>query len=245
MIANFKLEQARDLARKHPKLLPNVAEGLETLVALHRARPAGERVAAAPSVRAPGMHHRDARKDLVGLTPAAEDTFLQLLTKRDVYHTDPASNRYSLVNFQLSRGLGDFEFRLVFTMVPTDRHRADFVKLARLDLGGGRAADEAGAAEDAPIGHVELEVPSGFSIRNSDPGDDVYFPDPMVVTDGKARNAIRFLHVGGQLEVFINERRVLYQPIQANVLLQRIEFQVVGVSIEVSEFGLDELIPRL
>ena len=44
---------------------------------------------------------------------------------------------------------------------------------------------------------------------------------------------------------FINERRILYQPIQANVLLQRIEFQVVGVSIEVSEFGLDELIPRL
>ena len=67
----------------------------------------------------------------------------------------------------------------------------------------------------------------------------------MVVTDGKARNAIRFLRVGDQLEVFINERRVLYQPIQANVLLQRIEFQVVGVSIEVSEFGLDELIPRL
>ena len=48
-------------------------------------------------------------------------------------------------------------------MVPTDGHRAEFVKLARLDLSGGRAADEPGAAEDARIGHVELEVPSGFS----------------------------------------------------------------------------------
>ena len=75
MIANFKLEQARDLARKHPKLLPNVAEGLETLVALHRARPAAERVAAAPSVRARGMHRRDARKDLVGLSPAQKTRF--------------------------------------------------------------------------------------------------------------------------------------------------------------------------
>jgi hypothetical protein len=73
----------------------------------------------------------------------------------------------------------------------------------------------------------------------------VYFPDPLVVADGKERNSVRFLRVGNQLEVFINDRRVLYQPILSAVMLQRIQFQVVGATIDVSEFTLDELIPRL
>ena len=69
MIANYKLEQARDLARRHPKLFPNIADGLETLVASHRARSLQERTAPAPSVQARGMHRRDARADLIGLSP--------------------------------------------------------------------------------------------------------------------------------------------------------------------------------
>ena len=130
-------------------------------------------------------------------------------------------------------------------MAPSDKRRANFVKLVRLDLSGVRKTDEPDHAEAALIGHVELEVPSGFSLRNCEPGDDVYFPDPLVVADGKQRNAIRFLRVGGRLEVFINERRVLYQPILPELMLQKIQFQVVGASIDVTEFTLDELIPRL
>jgi hypothetical protein len=245
MIANYKLEQARDLARKHAKLLPDVADGLETLVALHRARSQEERGKPAPSVQARARYHRDARKDLIGLSPGAEDTFLASLTKSDVYHTNPASDHYSVVNLQLAHGLRDFELRLALTMAPTDNRRADFVKLARLDLTGVRTSDDSDRAEPALIGHVELEVPSGFSLRNCEPGDDIYFPDPKIVTDGRERNSVRFLRIGDQLEVLINERRVLYQPILADVVLQSIEFQLVGVSVDVSEFTLDELIPRL
>ena len=70
-------------------------------------------------------------------------------------------------------------------------------------------------------------------------------PIPWSIADGKSRNAIQFVRVRGQLEVFINERRVLYQPILPDVLLERIQFQVVGASVDVSEFILNELIPRL
>jgi hypothetical protein len=245
MIANYKLEQARDLARKHAKLCPNIAEGLETLVALHRARSPEERARPAPGVQARDMHRRDARADLIGLSPNAEDTFLELLTKRDVYQTSPASDHFTLIALQLAQGLGDFELRLVFSMAPTDKRRADFVKLARLDLSGVRKTDDPEDAEATLIGHVELEVPSGFSLRTCEPGDLLYFPDPLVVADGKGKNEIRFLRVGGQLEVFVNERRVVYQPVLHDAMLQKISFQVVGASIEVSDFTLDELIPRL
>jgi hypothetical protein len=47
------------------------------------------------------------------------------------------------------------------------------------------------------------------------------------------------------LEIFVNERRVLYQPILPDVMLQTIHFQVVGTTADVSEFTLDELIRRL
>jgi hypothetical protein len=245
MIANFKLEHARDLARKHRKLLPGVAEGLDSLVSLHRGRSEKERTAEAPSVRARGLYHRDARKDLVALSPESENTFLQMLTKRDVYHTSPASNHYTMIHFELFRGLGDFELRLAFTLASADSQRAEFVKLARLSLSGLRSASDADRTELMHVGHVELEVPSGFSIRNTDPGTDVYFPDPTVIADGKARNTIRFLRVGDQLELFVNDRRVLYQPILADVVLQAIQFQMVGASTDVSQFALDELIPKL
>ena len=207
---------------------------------LHRSEPGRHRAS-----RHAACTDRDARGDLIGLSPLAEDTFLEFLTKRDVFHTNPASDHFTLIDLQLPQGLGDFELGLALTMAPTDKRRADFVKLARLDLSGVRKTDDPDHAEAALIGHVELEVPSGFSLRNCEPGDDIYFPDPLVVADGKVRNAIRFLRVGGQLEVFVNERRVLYQPILSDVVLQKIHFQVVGASIDVSEFTLDELIPRL
>ena len=88
MIANYKLEQAHDLARKHPKVFLNIAEGLEALVALHRARSLQERTVPAPSIQARGRHRRDARADLIGLSPLAENPFLYLLTNRDVFHTE-------------------------------------------------------------------------------------------------------------------------------------------------------------
>jgi hypothetical protein len=47
------------------------------------------------------------------------------------------------------------------------------------------------------------------------------------------------------MEVFVNERRVIYQPILPEVTLQSIHFQAVGTSIDVTEFILDEPIPRL
>jgi hypothetical protein len=245
MIANHKLEQARDLARKHSKLLPNIADGLAALVALHRARTPQQRAMPAPSVQARGMYRRDARRDLIGLSPTAEDTFLERLMKRDMFHASPSSDHFVVINFQLARGLGDFELGLALTIAPSDKLRAGFVKLARLDLSGVRKTDGLERTESTLIGHVELEVPSGFSLRTCEPGDDVYFLDPRVVADGKKRNAIRFSRVGGQLEVFVNERRVVYQPILPDVQLQTIQFQVVGASIDVSEFTLDELIPRL
>src|SRR5262249_15994204 len=130
MIANYKLEQARDLARKHPKLLPNIADGLGTLVALHRARSFQERARPAPSVQASGMHRRDARGDLIGLSPVGENTFLDLLKKRDVFHANPDSDHYALIELQVPQGLGDFELGLALTIAPTDKRRASFVKLA-------------------------------------------------------------------------------------------------------------------
>ena len=245
MIANYKLEQARELARKHPKLFPNVADGLETLVALQRGRTAQERALPAPSVQARGMYRRDARGDLIGASPTAETTFLDPLMKRDVFHANPPSDHFALNDMRLPPGIRDFELGLVLTIAPSDNRRANFVKLARLYLNGARKTDDSDRAETTLIGHVELEVPSGFSIRNCEPGDNVYFPDPLVVADGKVRNAIRFLRVGSQLEIFVNGRRVLYQPILSDAMLQQIHFQVVGATVDVSEFTLDELIPHL
>ena len=245
LIANYKLEQARELARKHPKLLPNVADGLEALVAVHRAQSKEERAAPPPSVLAKGMHRRDARGSLIGLSPGSEDAFLALLLKRDTYQTAPASDHFTLINLQLEEGVRDFEFRLAFALAPTDKRRAGFVKLARLDLSGTRKTDDPDRDEAGLIGHVELEVPSGYSLRNCVPGDDVYFGDPLVVADGKERNSIRFLRVRGRVEVFVNERRVVYQPIPGDLKLERIQFQVVGAAVDVSELTLDELISRL
>ena len=128
-------------------------------------------------------------------------------------------------------------------MAPSDKRRANFVKLARFILNGMNRTDARDHAEAGLIGQVELEVPSGFSLRNSEPGDDVTFPDPMIAADGMGRNVIRFVRVGGQMELFINGRRILYQPILADLKLQSIRFQAVGTSIYVSEFTVQRTNP--
>ncbi len=167
------------------------------------------------------------------------------MTSRDVFHADPSSDHFAVVELQDPQRLGDFELRLKLTIAPADQRRASYVKLARLILGGARSGDDPGGFEAGLIGHVELEVPSGFTLRNCEPGNEVYFPDPLVAADGKMPNTIRFVRVGGQIEVFINERRVLYQPIRPDLRLQDMRLQVVGASVNVTEFALDELIPRL
>ncbi len=245
LVASGKLEGARDLARRHPKLLRDIAEGLETLVALYRARPAQERAAPSPSVQARGMHRRDARGDLIGLSPLAENTFLAQLTSRDIFHAEPASDHYTIVELQDPRRLGDFELRLTLTIAPADERRASYVKLVRLILGGALGGDDPGAFEAGLVGHVELEAPSGFTLRHCEPGDLVHFPDPLVSADGKTPHTVRFVRVGGQIEVLIDDRRVLYQPIRPDLRLQDLRFQVVGASVNVTEFALDELIPRI
>ena len=220
MIANYKLEQARDLARKHPKLFPNIAEGLESSsprivpdllksAAIARAERPGTRHAP------PRCAHRPDRPEPARgkpLSPPADKT-------RRISHRS-ASDHFSVIDLQMPQGLRDFELRPGVDHGPTDKRRASFVKLVRLDLSGVRKTDGPVHAEATLIGHVELEVPSGFSLRNCEPGDDVNFPDPLVAADGKVRNAIRFLRVGGQMEVFVNERRVIYQPILPDVMLQ-------------------------
>jgi hypothetical protein len=245
LIANFKLEPARDLARRHPKLFPDVAEGLESLAALHRAQTPGERSEPPPSAQARGRHRRDARGDLIGLSPLAEGSFLPRLTNRDVFRNAVPSDHYGLVALQAPQRLGDFELRLGMTLAPTDARRAGFVKLARLTLAGARIGGDPDRPEAGLIGHVELEVPSGYMLRHCEPGAEIAFPDPMVAADGKTRNAVRIVRVGGQVEIFLNERRVVYQPIPRDLKLQDIRFQIVGLSADVDEFALEELIPRL
>lgn len=211
----------------------------------NRSQTPGERSEPPPSVQARGRHHRDARPDLIGLSPLAENWFLTPLTNRDVFHSEVGSDRYDLVALQHPHRLGDFELRLVLTMAPADARRASFVKLARLIVGGARIGTHPDQPEAGLVGHVELEVPSGYMLRHCEPGGEITFPDPLVAADGKVRNSVRIVRVGGQIEIFVNERRVVYQPIPRDLKLQDIRFQIVGLSADVTEFALEELIPRL
>jgi hypothetical protein len=245
MIANFQLESARDLARKNPELLPHVATGLETLIALHRALPAAERALPSPSVRAKGMHRRDSRGLLVGGSPAAENQFLDRLTRWETFQTNPVSNHYSLVDLSLERAIKDYALKLTFTFGPTDSQRADFVKLVRLTFSGSKPAIESDGTDSTLIAQVEFEVPSGFGVTGFEGSGPIYFPDPLVIGDGRARNSLRLIRVGSQMEAFVNGRRVLYQPIDRELMLRHVQLQAVGVTIEISEFSFDELIPRL
>jgi len=245
MIANYKLEKARDLATKYPEVFPGFSEGLALLIALHRDRPEKDRLLPPPAIRAKAMHRRDARGGLIGGNALAENRFLDRLIRREDFRVTPTSDRFSLVELASEQGLMNFDMRLDLTMAATDNRRAKFVKLARLLLIGSEKSDSSTEVESVVIGHVELEVPSGFSLTCFEPSTPIYFPDPLIVSDGTNQNSIRFLRVGGQLEVFVNERRILYQPIDPGVLLRGIHFQAVGTTVDVNRFALDELLPRL
>jgi hypothetical protein len=245
MLANFQLETARDLARKNPELLPHVATGLETLIALHRELPPEEKALPPPSFRAKGMHRRDVRGLLVGANPIAENQFLDRLMRWETFQVAPASNHYALVDLSLERVIKDFAVNLAFRFGPTDDQRADFVKLVRMTFSGTKPALDSEGTDPTLIAHVEFEVPSGFGVTGLEGSGPVYFPDPLVAGDGQARNSLRLIRVGSQMEAFVNGRRVLYQPLDRELMLRQVRLQVVGVATEVSEFTFDELIPRL
>jgi len=62
--------------------------------------------------------------------------------------------------------------------------------------------------------------------------------------DGKQAIELRFLRIGGQGEVFINNRRVLYVPIDPNHVDLVFSIKLVGMTAKVEEIHISELFPK-
>lgn len=244
-IANGKWERVKALASEHPEIFGGVAEEAATLIANYRAMPAKAREVPSPTVQVAGMHRHDVRNDLIGADNITENKFLDRVRRQEEFEETVSSGHFRMLDLTHIEGINDFDLKFRFTMVPTDAQRSRFVKLARLMLYGATRVDRDSPPEAMSLGQIELEMPSGFSLGLTGGEELVSLPDPQIHVDGKRPNSVRYVKVGGLLEVFINDRRILYRPVDPTFELHQIRFQSVGMTIEIDEFILAELIPRV
>jgi len=84
-IANYKLQQAAEMVRQFPGLVVVDPQSLQSLIAIHRSRPAAERLRPPPSQMAVSMCRRDLTEQM---TPASPDTHVALV---DPFRNGPLS----------------------------------------------------------------------------------------------------------------------------------------------------------
>ncbi|MHC5541728.1 hypothetical protein ACYOEI_26215, partial [Singulisphaera rosea] len=241
-LANGEWGRIKTLASENPRMLAGVTATADALIAIRQALPQKERDLPAPSVRLAAFHPQDARGDCFGADGHSENEFLDRLTRGEFVSLSTPTDHFVYLEIVHRPGLADFDFQLALTLKPTDDHRSNFVKLARLQLTGVVSTDDPKITIPTRLSQVEIEVPSGFAIANADAEPMIYLPDRQVIADGRRKNSVRFLRLGGFLEVFVNGRRAVYRPVDPTFRLHFIKLQTIGLTAEVDEFDLDDLI---
>ncbi len=249
-IANYKLELALEIARKHFRSETAKADSLAQLIAMHRARPLAERTAPPPSQLAQTMHRRNVIDELY---PAALETSqLRRFRLSGPFTFSPPSGAYNQAYYTWNRPLNGIDAVMQLKLRAQDAQETQFAKYIHFAI-----TDESVMTpeqEEAPVAiridpllSLELRVnppPVAIVGHSSAAGLEYRFNEPLIQADGAHLMQLRLVRVGGQGEIFLNGSRIAYVPVRAETSMLGLEFMVVGANAQVQSVKVDELIER-
>jgi hypothetical protein len=247
-VANYKLDAAVHILSDYYGALPARAKTLNRLIAMHRARLDAERRVPPPSELVGKMRHVDLFPRMSATDPAMADWVKQVAAHGPPFDLIVPTAQYTAIGFQPKPAVRDVEVVARFTCRASDAADSEYGKILEIGLfqGAPAASDDLFSGGGNPpllvAGISPKERNVNFSHSGS-PGTRIYYHDPLVRADGSQLIELRLLRIDGQAEMFINRRRVLYVPVDQKQENVGLLMKAVGVTAEVKEFHVDELVP--
>ncbi|HEX3998983.1 MAG TPA: PDZ domain-containing protein [Pirellulales bacterium] len=257
-IANYKLDVAAAVLRDYHDQFRGQPdpEMLDRLAKMHRARPDTERCLPEPIEQAANLRRLNLTPILEPANEWTAKEFKDFLKGRTSFMLSLPSSYFNFLAYKPASPVRDVEAVWKMTIRYTDNKPTDYAQIVQLWL-----ADEATtvAGNSSPL-IGEARAPNLlFLAFTGDPnlpsqdiefshsgitGTDAYCEDHSVRLDGKQVIEVRLLRLGGEGEIFVNGHRVLYVPIDPAVGNVGFAMKIVGMTVDVKDFRISQLIPK-
>jgi hypothetical protein len=244
-VANYQLNELRRIAVAHRQAVGLSPEEVQGLIDLHQGRSAAEREMAPPSEKAASMYRDNLIPRLMAVRPGPNQPDLgELLHKRSM------TSAASIAHFQKDVFVPveptpnvDLSFR--FTWQPEPGDAQGFLKQFTVNLL--MAPDFNPSSEEFDFRPFAVGWGMGeraLSLMLGPMATEVDYQDPGVQSGGDASHAIHIVKVGGQAEVFLDDRRLLYLPVEEDAAQAVLTLKSVGSKTVLTEFEFVELVEK-
>ena len=244
-LANYKLKQALRLAKQFPGLVFGAEEALPSSIEMHTSRPAAIRSLPAPSQRFKDFYIDDLVPRCVGFIVGTDDVTLpELMRTGQIGLRHPKDDHYQRAILSTPEPVSDVRVTTELKMTPTSRTHGPFgrsiaIGLWDLDLPHGNLTAPYGKILEITLhaaGFVELADGAGFHR--------IDYRDPTLPEWGTQHHEVRIVRIGGQGEIFLNCKRVLYVPVDPERRNVGIYYRTVGMRGVIASLRIDELIEK-
>ena len=185
----------------------------------------------------------------------ASQSYGDQLTHATPFTLGAPSGHYIFLMYKPEPAVRNVEAVLKLTLRTTDKDTTEFAKILEVGLIDGGQKSEESPFLDGPSDRAELFLglsspelgPAGETIavhHSGIPGIQFAFEDPLVKFDGTQVIELRMVRVGGEGEIFVNGRRILYAPIDLKNADLGFMFKIVGMTADFKQLQISELLPK-
>lgn len=244
--ANYQLYEMLRIVVGTPQLTQIGAEELQSLIALHRRRPAEQRELPPPHVLAESMLREDLLPRLARQKTRVAGTMLPVLRRNETATLDATPGNYQEELLSALEPTPNVDVTFKYTWQPAPGDDGGFVKQFYAILQDGRRdADlppEAVHENAHLIGWSHAERMAG--LRFTSWGSTAFYVDPGIKNGPDVEHEVRLLRVGGQAELFVDGRRLMYIPVDDTASLVWLHLRSIGSKTVIRDFKIDELIEK-
>jgi len=232
-VVDYKLEFAKDLARKHSLVTKEGTAELEAIVQSYRSEPSVKRVDPKAAVAA-GIGEMDVTRQVTHIK--VKDEYDAVVVKASLQKTQRAKLSAPGGGFQLvalGPGFANADLSLHFQFKPSDRKKTDFERSLR--IGVNDEAFKEGNLFDIDLSAEKWECPEVLQLETS------MYPWPM--PQWEKEGAVRIIVLHQDVEAFLDGRRIYFGPMRMPEEKRKVHFflQATGVDATVSQVAWKEI----
>ena len=247
-LANYKMVDAFELCQRFPQQLANEPRLFRALADMHLARTETERKMAAPSRLAADRYRDDLLPRCYGQSPPTSG-LLPKLRERNGVTVTAAPEKFLSLAFAPPEPARDLELSVTFQTLQAKPGRFDSgVQVGFTATGNAEDVDEE-ADSDFEQANYLLDVAArclhdgGILLDHGLPVSPTRIDGAEAAQQSRPRT-IRVIRLAGQAEVFVDGRRVLYQPVLATRTSVAAVVRIVGQKTKLEAIEFHELLER-
>lgn len=248
-LANYKMVDAFELCQRFPQQLANEPRLFRALADIHIARSETERRMGEPSQLATNRYRDDLLPRCYGQSPGASG-LLPKLRERNGVTLLAESEKFLSLAFAPAEPARDLELSVTFQTLQAKPGRFESgVQVGFTATGNTEDEDDEVDSELEQTNYYPLDVAArylhdgGVLLNHGFPVNPTRIDSPEA-TRQSGSHTIRVIRLAGQAEVYVDGRRLLYQPVLATRTSVAAIVRIVGQRVKLDSFEFYELLER-